>query len=146
VKPIPQRADVSQTANARNAKFEFDEIQGILSKHLSEGWGNAVVRAEVGKGAGFIDLYLVARHGEVFHKASIPDLTSRLFDWVYSLPVLTTERSEEWNSFVANLVENQNTRIHFSSQGEQDVASFPARRQRFKYSNFPGKIVLYDPL
>jgi hypothetical protein len=58
------------------------ELQAILNEQLGEGWSSTVIRAEVQQGAGAIDLYVIAKDGAVFHKTSVPDLTSTLFDFV----------------------------------------------------------------
>jgi hypothetical protein len=124
---------------------KLDELQATLSEQLGEGWGSAVVRAEVRQGAGAIDLYVIAKDGEVFHRTSVSDLTSKLFDFVYSLPPRASGASEDWNVFVARVVENQGTTANFLHEDEQDMSLVPERRQRFEDLNFPGKSVRYDP-
>jgi hypothetical protein len=129
---------------AGNSKL--DELQVILSEQLGEGWASAVVRAEVQEGVGAIDLYVVAEDGEVSHRTSVSDLTSKLFDFVYALPPRVSGASENWNVFVARVVEKQETTANFLYEDEHDMSLVPERRQRFEDLNFPGKSVRYDPL
>jgi hypothetical protein len=132
---------MSETAD--NSKL--DELQATLSEQLGEGWGSAVIRAEVQQGAGAIDLYVIGKDGEVFHRTSVSDLTSKLFNFVYSLPPQANGVSEDWNVFVGRVVEHQGTTASFLNEAEQDMSLFAERRQRFEDVSFPGKSVRYDP-